>query len=215
MKYQFYLLLNVLSKSFKIMFFYFFCIIIFIIFNLYIQKLGVELNLNLKVLGIIKPESFLEILIYLLNISIYIYICLKIFVYDFKEGNVNIFLRLSNKKYIIYKYLIILIFIVAGKLLTHIVVNILCSSIFSIKVLFSDIMFTLFMVWFLVVLIYFLNKGKFLFCILTILLAFNNELLFINNYNFKILIILNQIIFLSLIYLSKNLFFVYERNDIY
>lgn len=217
MKYVVFKDLGTLKNKKKIFLGYILCLILFCLFTKFISKQIEVGNMEVKTLGMLFSNNFLDILIYVLNMAIYIYMSILIFLSDVRHGGQNIFLRFTKKKYFLLKLSSLAIIILMLKIISHTIVHIYYLSVFNFYILLIDFFYT-FIVSLLVIVFYIINiLNKKLFCVLisglAILLFLNLYLLSSINLPLICLIIVNLFLILIYMYLNKFLFDIYERND--
>jgi hypothetical protein len=208
---------NALKKQRKIIIAYTICLIIFCLCMLKInEQIDVE-NINLKSLGMIFSFNYIDILMYALNYLYYLYIIISIFLSNINCSGQNIFSRVTKKKYFIYKLISILLIILISKIIYHILICIICNINLNFITLLIDYNYTISIGLLLIILfIFYCVKKNIFITMLIILLCIifcNTNILSSINIPLYALIISNIILIIILIYLSKFLFNIYERND--
>lgn len=83
-----------------------------LIYLSFLLAVNIEINLELfnKILGInadFISFDWLSILLYIFYLSIFLYLAVTLFILDMKSGAENLFLRMSYKKWLFYKLLVI------------------------------------------------------------------------------------------------------------
>lgn len=209
-----YLLLNE-KKSFltilKYIIIYYICIISFIVFSKFLNLenyegiiLGAEFKLNF-------PES----LIYLMNIVFYILISINIFVSDIKNNVPNVLIRLTKKKYVAYKIIIIFSLVLLLKNFTFLIILLFNGNIFLNNIVNNVLFF--YVLSSFICYIYSSNRIYIsMIIVLTLSIMFKIfELLNLgsNDCNTFVLIVLLLIFIFITIFRSKNIYNVYERCD--
>jgi hypothetical protein len=203
---------NALKKQRKIIIAYTICLIIFCLCMLKInEQIDIE-NINLKSLGMIFSFNYIDILMYALN-----YIIISIFLSNINCSGQNIFSRVTKMKYFIYKLTSILLIILINKIIYHILICIICNLNLNFITLLIDYNYTISIGLLLIILfIFYCVKRNIFITMLIILLSIifcNTNILSSINIPLYALIIANIILIIILIYLSKFLFNIYERND--
>lgn len=209
-----YLLLNE-KKSFliilKYIIIYYICIISFIIFSKFLNLEnyeGIVLSADFKL-------KFPECLIYLMNIVFYILISISIFVSDIKNNVSNVLIRLTKKKYVLYKIFAIFILVLFLKIVTFLIIIFFNGNIFFDNIV-NNILFFYVLSSFICY-IYISNK-RYISIIIVLILCiifktFKLLNLASNACNTFVLIILLLIFIFVTIYRSKNIYNIYERCD--
>lgn len=208
---------DVLKKQKKIIIAYTLSLIIFCLFTLEMSKEVIINNINLKSLGMILNNDFLDILMYFLNFSFYIFVIVLLFLSDIRKGGQNIFSRLSKRVYFVYKLISISIIVLASKFIYHLITSLICKLSLNLNMLLVDFNYTILIGLLIIIAIIFSSvKFNVLYMLLLsyVILAFINiNLLSSINVPLFILVLINMILIIICIYMSKFLFFIYERND--
>ena len=118
---------NEFIKSIRVVAIYFCSVIFFCLFQLYIMKDTKIIDVSLKTLGIACYSDFLSLLVYFLNIYFYFFIMLKLFLNDFHDNLENILSRMSKRRYLIYKFLFILVILLVNKLIGYFIISSICG----------------------------------------------------------------------------------------
>ena len=215
MKYSLYNSFSMLKKSSNVLLVYIFCMIIFVLYELNIAKQVPINNINLRTLGLLRGDDFLEYLMFILNFSVYIYIILGIFMHDFKNGGQNIFSRINKTKYFLYKLIYIFILIFIFKFFCHILVAALCKVPFECVYFIYDVNYTV-TLCLASIFILLINQYKILVyvsyvCLFIVFMCISNRLLL--HSTFIIFLCFNVLLFMINTFASKLLYNVYERND--
>lgn len=210
MKYIFRNDINMLKKNKKVIFLFTLSCVLF----LWIAPSLKIKSIAIKTLGLIFPQAFLEILMYLLNFGFYSYLIFSLFLSDFKIGGQNIFPRMKKKQYMVDKLISIFILLFLFKTFFHILVSITCGD-FDFVMWLKDILFSGFFLSFLIFMFsfFYINKKICLIIIFLILglLLKKNWLFSILSYPIFFLVFLNVLFSIFVIVLSKYLFKIYER----
>lgn len=203
-KYVFLNHLQIITRKKNILVIYFLCIVAFCIFSLSIQSDEIPL----KALGLLYGKELIEKLIYMLNYAFYIYMILVLFFNDLKMGIQNLLTRMNKKKYLFFKFLNIFLFILLCKIITHILVILICQCSFSLQLIFTDLNIWLFLELCLLILLLLLNSKmalivEIIFIIIMILLKIPS------NY----VMLLSIILFIAYENLTGFITKLYERNE--
>lgn len=208
---------STLKNNKRILFTYIICLILFCIFTKFISSQIEVDNVEVKTLGMLFSHNFLDMLMYVLNMTVYIYVCISFFLSDIRHGGQNVFLRFTKRKYFLLKFCSMAFFILMLKIIGHAIVHICYLSPFSFNIFLKDILYTL-IVDLLVIVLYIINilSKKILYILILILVIFlslNLYLLSSINLSLGSLIIVNVFLMFIYMYLNKFLFDIYERND--
>lgn len=173
-------------------------------------------NIGLK----FNKNSFIEILLFLLNICFYLYISLNLFFSNVKFGVDNLFNRITKKKYIIGKLLsmllILLLIIIINFTVLFLIYSFLGIRIFDILsiLIYSFIIIFTFCISVILVMELFLYKKFiaifFLLCFIILFYQYNQLYLLISNpfILFYFILILTFFIIIN----SKIIVRVFERS---
>lgn len=173
------------------------------------SSLSIILGNNYKV----NESLYIELIMYIFNISIAVYLCFLLFIKDIRYNLDNIFLRVNPKNWIINKNLIFLIIMAFFKVFEYLLIMIiffvnnknidLCYMIF---IMFKDYIYHLVVQYFLLfgyVVIELLKRMKLLFIVLCLLLIiiFPKNIL---NSNLLFLVMLLVVIIISIAIIFIN-----------
>lgn len=217
MKYVFLRDLNVLKNNKTIIIVYSLCLILFCLFTKYISgKIELD-NIELKALGMLFEKNFLTILIYILNISVSVYLSVLFFTSDVKYGGQNIFSRVIPSKYFLMKFFSTTLILLLLKIWCHMVVD-LCYLTFLDFDLFLKNYFYNLIIYLLVINIYILkvmDKKLLCPCIIAVFILLSMNLNFLSSAKIPLGTLMLVSLFLLILYMSfsKFLFDIYERID--
>ncbi len=173
-------------------------------------------NVGLK----FNKNSFIEVLLFLLNICFYLYITLNLFFSNIKFGIDNLFNRITKKRYIIGKMLsmslILLLLLIISFTVLFLIYNFLGIRIFNILpiLLYSFVITFIFCISVILVMELFLYKKSiailFLFYLIILFYKYNQLYLLISNVFilFYFILILTFFIIIN----SKIIVRVFERS---
>lgn len=214
----------IVKKERKIVLLYLF-IIVMLTFLFSYSNYSIDDNIIIKIFGLdcnFKEFDWIEILSYIFSMSIFILLSFKTYIRDMKNNLENIFLRISKKRWIIYKLISIFIstflILILGYLIVYLIL-IVINNIYSKDIikLFTKNLLYVYFIQLISIIIYCLFKANCHYIFISIIIS-----IFILNLCFNIfsiisinlyLIILSYLIFIIL-YLKiiiKKLTVIFEK----
>lgn len=159
-------------------------------------------------------NEWLNLISFILYISIYCYIGLKLFIKDFKNNPSNIFLRMSSKKWILYKIFCISIISLVILFISYIMVISLYMILVNrnigidIVIFIKNYIFIIILQQLTIILYTIFSKYNFLILliILSIVISIFNIPTSIISMNVYILIIMYIIVFFSILMINRKLY---------
>lgn len=159
-------------------------------------------------------NDWLNLIAFIIYISIHCYIGLKLFTKDFKNNPSNIFLRMSYKKWILYKILCISTISILILICSYIVTMILHFSlvngsfVIDIHLFIKNYIFILILQQLILILYTMFSSHNFiiLLVIFAIIIKMFNVQTSIINMNMYILLIIYALIFVSILLVNKKLY---------
>lgn len=166
MKYMFLKSKEAMEKNvLKYIFAYYLLTLIYILLN----NNSIILNDCIGLSSIIECGS-VEIILKIISITLIIYITYKIYLFDIVQNIENIYLRNSNKKFIILNIIIILLFIMIIRLILLFIINFFVKI--DLNIIFLDIIYNCFLSISSILLLNLIVKKKFIFKLLFIFILF-------------------------------------------
>lgn len=159
-------------------------------------------------------NNWLNLIAFVLYISIHCYIALKLFINEFKNSPSNIFLRMSSKKWILYKILCISTISILLLLFSYIITIILYFSFIggnfgiSISLFIKNYIFILILQQIILVLYTIFSKYNFIISLIIfgIIIKLFNIQTSIVKMNIYALLIVYAILFISILIINRKLY---------
>lgn len=125
---------HIIGKNKKIIFSYFVVLVLLLLGYMFLSYTGPE-EIPTHVLGLdlnFNKFNWLEMLSYVLSLSIYIILSIKLFIKDMASNSENIFLRISKKKWVSYKLLSIICCTILYMLVCYFLIFVLIYAVKNI-----------------------------------------------------------------------------------
>lgn len=212
-----FILLNDFKTTFKTqkkwLLLYYIVFIFYMLFSYYVEKNIIDTEFVLESFGLLMNDTgILEITVVTFHIIFYIYLAINLFFRDLKEDKCNLFLRMNNKRWYIYKMISIFLMEVIVELIALIIFSLFSYSVSKKIFLFfflKDILFIFTFQITVILGIIFMPCFFFLLVICYFIYFKGGNILDINLLLETIFIIIN--IFLGIILIKKNKYSIFEK----